>query len=142
MSSQESSTSGTQVLLDGLVIGESPRWHEGRLWFCHWREHEIVAVDLDGNAEVVTRDPDISPHSIEWLPDGRQLIVPGDVDSKGLLLRREPDGSLVAHADLRGLEAGWNEIVVEGWGNTYVNGSDGRLLGREPEGSMTTYADL
>jgi hypothetical protein len=22
-----------RVLLDGLAIGESPRWHDGRLWF-------------------------------------------------------------------------------------------------------------
>jgi hypothetical protein len=26
----------TKVLLTDLVIGESPRWHDGRLWFCHW----------------------------------------------------------------------------------------------------------
>ena len=23
-------------LLDGLAYVESPRWHEGRLWFAHW----------------------------------------------------------------------------------------------------------
>ena len=22
------------VLLDGIAFGESPRWHDGRLWFC------------------------------------------------------------------------------------------------------------
>src|SRR6266511_3972962 len=41
-----------------------------------------------------------------------------------LLLRREPDGALVTHADLSGLaeEAHpWNEIVVDGRGNVFVN---------------------
>ena len=34
----------------------------------------------------------------------------------------EPNGSLVTHADLSGLSAsGWNEIVVDGRGNAYIN---------------------
>ena len=37
----------------------------------------------------------------------------------GRLLRREPDGSLVTHADLG--RPGWNDIVVDGRGNAYVN---------------------
>ena len=115
---------GLQTLMTGLVIGESPRWHEGRLWFCHWGAHEIIAVDLDGNSEVVTRDPETSPHSIEWLPDGRLLIVPANPAYAGRLLRREPDGSLVTHADLSGLPSGFNEIVVDGRGNIYGNGAD------------------
>ncbi|WP_214322367.1 SMP-30/gluconolactonase/LRE family protein [Nonomuraea sediminis] len=116
--------SETKVLLDGLNIGESPRWHDGRLWFCNWGAHEIVAVDMDGKSEVVLRDPDISPHSIEWLPDGRMLIVPANPNAGGRLLRREPDGSIVPHADLSGLPSGFNEIVVDGRGNVYVNGAD------------------
>lgn len=112
------------VLLDGLVVGESPRWHGGRLWFCHWGEHEVVAVDPDGRSEVVLRDPEVSPHSIAWLPDGRMLVVPKNPDAAGRLLRREPDGSLVPHADLSGLPSGFNEIVVDGRGNVYVNGAD------------------
>jgi sugar lactone lactonase YvrE len=112
-----------QILMTGLVIGESPRWHDGRLWFCHWGAHEIITMDPDGNSEVVTRDPETSPHSIEWLPDGRQLIVPANPARTERLLRREPDGSLVAHIDLSGLPSGFNEIVVDGRGNIYVNGA-------------------
>src|SRR6266704_1471850 len=38
------------------------------------------------------------------------------------LLRREPDGSLMTHVDLGGVsEKPWNDIVVDGRGNTYVN---------------------
>jgi sugar lactone lactonase YvrE len=112
-----------QTLMTGLIIGESPRWHEGRLWFCHWGAHEIVAVDLEGHSEVVICDPETSPHSIEWLPDGRLLIVPANPACAGRLLRREPDGSLVDHADLSGLPSGFNEIVVDGRGNIYGNGA-------------------
>jgi sugar lactone lactonase YvrE len=105
--------------MTGLAVGESARWHEGRLWFANWGAQEIVAVDIAGNSEVVARVPTTIPFSIDWLPDGRLLIVSG---REGLLLRREPDGSLVTHADLRGLaDKPWNEIVVDGRGNIYLN---------------------
>ena len=61
----------TQVLLIGLAIGESPRWHDGRLWFSNWGAQEVVAVDLEGNSEVVARVDTTLPFSIDWLPDGR-----------------------------------------------------------------------
>jgi sugar lactone lactonase YvrE len=105
-----------RVLLTGLGFPESPRWHEGRLWFCNWIERQVVALSLDGEAEVMaTRDPDSHPmgYCIDWLPDGR-LLVTGDK-----LRRREPDGSMVIHADQRA-----NEIVVDGRGNIYLNGAD------------------
>jgi SMP-30/Gluconolactonase/LRE-like region len=45
----------------------------------------------------------------------------------------EPDGSMVRHADLRGAaEHGWNEIVVDGRGNIYVNGIGFGFLAGEP----------
>jgi sugar lactone lactonase YvrE len=108
-----------QILLTGLAIGESPRWHEGRLWFSNWGTQEIVAVDLEGNSEVMARVPTTIPFSIDWLPDGRMIVVSGP---EARLLRREPDGTLVTHADLSGLADGFNEIVVDSRGNAYVNG--------------------
>lgn len=50
---QDPSIHKTQVLLGGLGMGESPRWHDGRLWFSNWGTNEIVAVDLEGNSEVM-----------------------------------------------------------------------------------------
>jgi sugar lactone lactonase YvrE len=118
-----------QILITGLAIGESPRWHEGRLWFAHWGAQEVVAVDLDGTSEVMVRVPTTIPFSIDWLPDGRLLTVAG---REGLLLRREPDGSLATHADLTGLAATpWNEIVVDGRGNAYVNNTGFAFPGGE-----------
>jgi sugar lactone lactonase YvrE len=107
------------TLMTGLAMGESPRWHDGRLWFSDWGAEKIIAVDLDGRSEVIAEQVATIPFSIDWTLDGRLLVVSGD---DGHLLRREPDGSLVTHADLTGLSTyPWNEIVVDGRGNTYVN---------------------
>jgi sugar lactone lactonase YvrE len=113
-----------RLLLGGLGIPESPRWHEGRLWFCNWIDRQVVAVGLDGQAEVMAvRDPDghSMGYSIDWLPDGR-LLVTGDK-----LRRQEPDGSMVTHA-----EQSANEIVVDGHGNIYLNGADFDFAGGGP----------
>jgi sugar lactone lactonase YvrE len=115
-----------RVLLSGLGIPESPRWHEGRLWFCNWIDRQVVAVGLDGMAEVMlVRDPDSHPmgYSIDWLPDGR-LLTTGDK-----VRRHEPDGSVATLADQHA-----NEIVVDGRGNTYLNGADFDFVaGAEPK---------
>ena len=63
------------VLMTGLVIGESPRWHDGRLWFANWGAQEIIAVDGTGRSELMARVPTTIPFSIDWLPDGRLLVV-------------------------------------------------------------------
>ncbi|HEY8218137.1 MAG TPA: SMP-30/gluconolactonase/LRE family protein [Acidimicrobiia bacterium] len=105
-----------RVLLSDLAYVESPRWRDGRLWFAHWGRDEVVAVDLDGTSDVVAPGSPRLGWSIDWLPDGR-LLVTGDE-----LRRREPDGTMVRHADLSAItEHGWNEIVVDGRGNIYVN---------------------
>ncbi|MCA0057033.1 MULTISPECIES: SMP-30/gluconolactonase/LRE family protein [unclassified Mesorhizobium] len=109
-----------KIIAKGLAFGESPRWHEGRLWLCNWGTGEIVAVSEDGKSRVMLTVPAVLPYSIDWLPDGRLLVISG---REGLLLRQEVDGRLVTHADLRDLsKSPWNEIVVDGRGNIYVNG--------------------
>lgn len=109
-----------QILMTGLAFGESPRWHDGRLWFSNWTAQEIIAVDPQGKSEIIMRLPFSSfPFSIDWLPDGRMLIASS---SDRPLLRPEPDGTLVDHADLK---QNFNEIVVDGRGNAYMNGGAG-----------------
>lgn len=137
MNAMASSTQQAQVVLTGLGFGESPRWHEGRLWLANWGTQQIVAVDEAGNSSVMARVPTTIPYCIDWLPDGRLLVVSGQ---EGLLLRMEPDGSFVTHADFTGIaKSAWNEIVVDGRGNTYVNGA-GIVLVR-PDGSVHHFAE-
>jgi sugar lactone lactonase YvrE len=116
MSRSSSHAIEPRVLLDGLAMPESPRWHEGRLWFSNWGADEIVAVDLDGNSEVVDRGPEGLGWAVNWLPDGRMLITGNE------LVRVEPGGSRVRHADLGHLfPHGWSEMTVDGRGYVYVN---------------------
>ena len=136
-----------QTLLTGLVLGESPRWHDNRLWFSDWGAHEVVAVDAEGTREVVL-EIDAFPFSIDWLLDGRLVVV-----GNGLIQRREVDGSLATHADLRDLSGyAWNEIVVDARGNIYVNNigfdmmhgeapATGTVALVRPDGTVTTVAD-
>jgi sugar lactone lactonase YvrE len=115
-----------QILMTGIAFGESPRWHDNRLWFSDWMAQEIIAVDLDGKSEAITK-VQAMPFCIDWLPDGNLVITSGKD-----ILRMEPDGRLVTHADLSNLtEYGWNEIVVDGRGNIYVNGAEFDLMAGE-----------
>jgi sugar lactone lactonase YvrE len=119
-----------KILMTGIVFGEQPRWHEDRLWFSDWGSREVIAVDLDGNSEVVLRAPSF-PCCVDWLPDGRLLLVSA---RDGLLLRRELDGRLVTHGDLSQVSTppAGNELVVDGRGNAYVNGIGFDLMAGEP----------
>ena len=110
-----------RVLLTGLAIGESSRWHDGHLWFANWGTQEIIAVDSGGSREVMARVPTTIPFSIDWLPDGRLLVVSG---LEAQLLCLAADGSFTPYADLSSLADGFNELVVDGRGNAYVNGGD------------------
>ena len=137
-----------QTLMTGLAFGESPRWHDDRLWFSDWGAQEVIAVDLEGKSEVITRIQSF-PFCIDFLPDGRLLVVSA---RDQLLLRMEPDGSLVTHANLTSLsDHPWNEIVVDGRGNAYLNNIGFDFPGGEfatgiialvtPDGSTRQVAD-
>ena len=134
--------------MDGIEFGESPRWRDGRLWFSDWGAGRVFSVAGDGpptlEAEVAS-----FPMCIDFLPDGRLLVV-SSADRQ--LLRREPDGSLVAHADLAPVSTKpWNDIVVDARGNAYVNNIEFDFPGEDfapgtvalvtPAGTVTTVAD-
>jgi sugar lactone lactonase YvrE len=136
------------TLLTGLAFGESPRWHNDRLWFSDFGAQEVVAVDLEGKKEVIARIPG-APMGLGFLPDGRLLIVSM---RDGLLLRREHDGQLVVHADLSNLSRfPWSDMVVDGRGNAYVGNLGFNFPGGEfapgflvlvtPDGSVHRVAD-
>jgi sugar lactone lactonase YvrE len=105
------------TLLTGLAFGESPRWHDGRLWFSDFGAGEVVAVDLDGKSEVVARVPGM-PMGLGFLPDGRLLTVSA---RDGRLLTTGQGAAPATYADLTGLSGHpWGDMVVDGRGNAYV----------------------
>jgi len=130
----------TRVLLDGLGFPESTRWRDGRLWLCNWGAGEVLAVPPGGEPEVMTRlAPQTLPFSIDWLPDGRLLVVDGP---ERLLRRQEPDGTLAVIADLTGFgSAPFNELVVDVAGNAYVNGGPGIVVLVGLDGGVREVAD-
>jgi len=121
------------VLVTGRGLVESPRWHDGHLWFADWTAAEILRLGDDGAAEVVAKAA-APPLSFDFAADGRMLIV---ASAAGQLLRREADGTIAPFAELGG--AGWNEIVVDGRGNGYVNGP--QLVLVTPGGRVAVQAD-
>ena len=132
--------SQTRVLLEGLGFPESTRWHEGRVWVCNWGAGEVLAVTGGGGRDVVARIAARTiPFSIDWLPDGRLLVVDGP---RRVLLRQAPDGSLDTLADLTRFGASpFNELVVDAAGNAYVNGGPGAVVRVEPDGNARQVAD-
>jgi sugar lactone lactonase YvrE len=116
-----------QVLMSGLRLCESPRWHDRRLWFADWLSRELIALDVEGNHEVIANLP-THPFCMDWLLDGRMVVTAGTQ-----ILRMEPDHSLVPHAELGQLARyNWNEIVVDGRGNAYVNNINFDFATEEP----------
>lgn len=132
-----------QPLMSGLAFPEAPRWHRNRLWFSDWGTGELIARDLGGHSEVITKVRAF-PFCADFLPGGQVLTTAGR-----RVLRQEKGGSLVTYADLSELSNnGWNELVVDARGNAYVNGGSDSFKGEPgfvalitPDGSVRQVAD-
>jgi sugar lactone lactonase YvrE len=124
------SETSPRVLLDGIAFGECPRWHAGRLWFCDWAAEELLAVTPEGESELIANVRSF-PFSIDWLPDGRLLVVSARQQA---LLTLEDDGTLSSYADLSALgdRPPGNEIVIDAHGRAYVDGGGFDLMAGEP----------
>ena len=137
-----------RTVLDGLAFPEGARWRDGRLWFSDMHAHEVVAMTPEGARETVFA-AEGAVSGLGWLPDGRMLVV-SMVDMR--VLRIEPDGRAVVHADLSGIATGrCNDMVVDAKGRAYVgNFGVGYPTGRpqparmarvDPDGTVTEAAD-
>ncbi len=138
-----------KTVLSGLAFPEGPRWRDGRLWFSDMHAHEVVAMSPDGVREtVVAADGAVS--GLGWLPDGRLLIVSMN-DRR--LMRREPDGSIVVHAELSGIaDFHCNDMVVDARGRAYIGNfgwdiftnaprKPARMARVDPDGAVSEAAD-
>jgi sugar lactone lactonase YvrE len=116
------------TLTEGLAMGESARWHDGRFWCSDWVAGEVLSVAVDGvdvgKPTVVTRSTSF-PFCFDWTADD-ELLVTGRLG----LERLDSDGRLVPHTDLSQLsDYGWNEIAVHPSGAAYVNGINFDMMG-------------
>ncbi len=115
-----------EIFADGLSMGESPRWHDGRLWVCDWMTGEVLSFDTAGDRRVELTVEGL-PFSIDWLPDDRAVLT-------------SPGGVVLADGtSYGGSGRGWNEIVVDTRGNTFVNEAGFDLMGGEEPTSGTVH---
>jgi sugar lactone lactonase YvrE len=129
---------------------EAPRWHEGRIWFSDFYGHRVSSAEEDGSDLRVEAEVPGQPSGLGWLPDGRLLVV-SMTDRR--VLRREPDGTLVTHADLAAYAPGLlNDMCVDASGRAYVGNFGFDLMGGapleptslhrvDPDGTVTEVAD-
>jgi len=121
------------VLTTGRGLVESTRWHDGRLWFSDWTAGEIVAIDDDGASETIVRHPSF-PLCFDFRPDGRPVLVS---NPRMALLTLEADGELTTYADLAHLSPfGFNDIVIDGRGNAFVNTGNFDFAAGPPAGAV------
>lgn len=137
------------TVAEGFLFTESPRWHDGSLWFVDMHDRRVVRLSAGGVETVAVIDGD-EPSGLGWLPDGRLLVVSME---RQQLLRQEPDGALVVHADLSALSRGTlNDMIVAADGAAYVGDMGYRLHGSvdpnngqtllvSPSGEVTVAAD-
>jgi sugar lactone lactonase YvrE len=133
----------------GFTYTEGPRWHDGKLYFVDFYTYSVNVVHRDGSVEEVAH-VDQQPSGLGWLPDGRMLIV-SMKDRK--VLRQEPGGTLVEHADIAHLCTGHaNDMVVAPTGQAYIGHFGFDLMGGadhefasvilvNPDGTAQTVAE-
>ncbi len=118
----------TQLLLDGLMFPEGPRWHQGYLWFTDQHAKLIKKVDLHGQSFVISELSDL-PGGLGWLPDGRLLVV--SMQHRQLLVLEH--GKLKLFADLSEFASfDCNDLVVDQLGRSYVGNFGYDLHAGEP----------
>jgi sugar lactone lactonase YvrE len=139
-----------RVVVADRAFAEAPRWHDDRIWFSDFYALEVVSARANGTDLRIEAEVPNQPSGLGWLPDGRLLVV-SMRDRR--LLRREPDGALVQHADLTDQVGGHlNDMVLDAQGRAYVgtfgfdlmNGAPlepAPLHRVDPDGTVTKVAD-
>jgi len=94
-------THSAKTLIDkghGLKLTESPRWHDGKLWFLDIHDKRIKSADLDGKVETAVELPFI-PNAFGFRRDGSLLV--GDAMQRQI--HRWDGQALQPLADLSGI---------------------------------------
>jgi len=111
----------TEVLVDGLIFPESPRWHDGKLWFTDILDCTVSVLGEDGAVDVVTRTPNWVS-GLGWDPDGGLLIV-SVADTRLLRFKEgvlEEAANLTDCATVEGDHRMINDMIVGPNGDAYI----------------------
>jgi sugar lactone lactonase YvrE len=112
----------------GLIFGESPRWHDSRLFISDMLAGRILAFDSTGSQQVVAEVPN-RPNGIGFMPDGVLLYT---LMLDGKLYRLERSGPKL-HADISSLVTGYlGDLVIDDQGRAYVDDVGARVFEGEP----------
>lgn len=110
-------TQGLDVLLDGLLFPEAPRWRDGVLWLSEKRAGRVLGVGEQGHV-VASFPVEGEPGGIGWSPDGAMLVVSMATRT---VVRLDSKGHAQLHADVSRLTTyRCNDMVVDHRGNAYV----------------------
>lgn len=117
-----------EMLADGFIFLEGPRWHDNQLWLSDMRGETVYTLSETGKRGKVASFPK-HPSGINFLPDGRVVIVSMQ-DRK--LMQVEAGGKLSVYADLSSMVSyDINDTVCDASGNIYVGNFGYDLLAGE-----------
>ncbi|HJO92696.1 MAG TPA: SMP-30/gluconolactonase/LRE family protein [Victivallales bacterium] len=106
----------TEVLIDGLVFPECPRWHNNRLWFSNIFADQILSCNMSGDLKVEFSVPSIG---IDWLPDGRLVYVENNKNKPSIMIKDE--SSFCKLTELTNISPYlFNDMVISKEGNIYT----------------------
>ncbi len=123
--------------IDGIVYGEGPRWHDGRLWFSDGPAGKVYSAGEAGDVAVEVEIPRAS--GLGWLPDGT-LVVSALFDAK--IYHIDAIGQVTATYDHSDLAFSTNDLLVAPDGRTYVDlyGAEGGIGLVDRDGGMQVVA--
>jgi sugar lactone lactonase YvrE len=101
---------------DGIVYGEGPRWHDGRLWFSDGPAGKVYSAGETGDLRVEAEVEHAS--GLGWLPDGT-LVVSTLFDAK--IYHVDVHGTVTGTFDIGDIANSANDLVVARDGRAYVD---------------------
>jgi sugar lactone lactonase YvrE len=102
--------------IEGIVYGEGPRWHNGRLWFTDGPAGYVYSAGEAGDLAVEAEIAHAS--GLGWLPDGT-LVVSTLFDTK--VHHVDAAGKVTATFDHSDLVDSTNDLLVAPDGRTYID---------------------
>lgn len=105
------------VLIDGLLFPESPRWRNNSLWLSEKRAGRVLQLAINGSV-IQTIQIEGEPGGLGWLPDSSLICV--SMQSRSLM-RINRQGVISSYVDLSSLTTfRCNDMVIDKRGRAYV----------------------